>query len=99
MAQFDYYPRRGKAGYWLDCQADLLDDIGIRFLIPLVPQEDAPKPIRQLNPSMTIGGKQYVLLTQLAGPAPIAELPRPAGSLADFRYEILNAFDFLITGV
>ena len=48
---------------------------------------------------MTIGGKQYVLLTQLAGPAPIAELPKPAGSLADFRYEILNAFDFLITGV
>ena len=99
MAQFDYYPQRRIKGYWLDCQTDLLDDIESRFVVPLLPFESVPSPIRQLNPVFEITGSSFVLLTQQAGPAPAADLGKPAGSLADYRYEILNALDFLITGV
>ena len=99
MAQFDYYPQRRIKGYWLDCQTDLLDDIESRFVVPLLPLEAVPSPIRQLNPVFEIAGSSFVLLTQQAGPAPAADLGKPAGSLADYRYEILNALDFLITGV
>ena len=99
MAQCDYYPQRRAKGYWLDCQTDLLDDIESRFVVPLLPLEAVPSPIRQLNPVFEIAGSSFVLLTQQAGPAPVADLGKPAGSLADYRYEILNALDFLITGV
>ena len=99
MAQFDYYPQRRAKGYWLDCQTVLLSDIESRFVAPLLPIEVVMVPIRQLNPVFEIAGSSFVLLTQQAGPAPAADLGKPAGSLADFRYEILTAFDFLITGV
>ncbi len=99
MAQFDFYQQRGVPGYWLDCQAELLSGIATRLVVPLVPRDTAPKPVRQLNPIFDIGDEQFAMLTQQAGPIPVEELRLPAGSLAKFRYEIINAFDFLITGV
>lgn len=99
MAQFDFFQQGGGSGYWLDCQTDLLGDIDTRFVVPLVPRDTAPRPVRQLNPVFDIADKQFIMLTQQAGPVPSSELRLPAGSLARFRYEILNALDFLITGV
>lgn len=99
MAQFDFYPQRGGPGYWLDCQTELLDEIDTRLVIPLMPLDCAPDPIRQLNPVFDLDGVPHVQLTQQAGPIPRAELKRAAGSLAGFRYEIINALDFLISGI
>jgi toxin CcdB len=99
MAQFDLYPQRGAPGFWVDCQTDLLEHIDTRFVVPLIPREGAPEPIRRLNPVFGIGGIDFILLTQQAGPIPIDQLERSAGSLAGSRYDILNALDFLITGV
>jgi toxin CcdB len=99
MAQFDFYPQRGGPGYWLDCQTELLDEIETRFVIPLIPLEFAPEPIRQLNPVFDLDGVPCALLAQQAGPIPRAELKQAAGSLSGFRYEIINALDFLISGI
>jgi toxin CcdB len=100
MAQFDYYPRAHGSGYWLDCQTDLMEHYDTRFVIPLVPLDEAPDPPgRVLNPQFEIGGLRYSLLTQFAGTIPASELERRAGSLERRRYDILNALDFLLTGV
>ncbi len=100
MAQFDYYARSGGAGFWVDCQTELMEAYQTRFVVPLVPSEDAPRPsAAQLNPRFEIAGRNYELLTQFAGTIPLDELGRPIGSLEDQRYALLNALDFLITGV
>lgn len=50
MAKFDVYARPNGAGYLLDCQADLLSDLSTRFVIPLLPLDEAPTPAARLNP-------------------------------------------------
>ena len=105
MAQFTVYKNknsRSKATYPLlvDVQADLLDDLQTRIVIPLtkVPAL-TKKPIARLTPSIDVGGEQYLLMTpQLAGIAR-SELGSAAGSVADQRGAIVAALDLLITGV
>ena len=87
-------------GFWIDCQTRLMTDYQTRFVIPLVPLPDAPRPsAARLNPVLEFAGAPHALLTQFAGTVPIAELGSSAGSLAHERYAILNAIDFLVTGI
>ena len=100
MAQFDYFARPDGAGFWVDCQTELMESYQTRFVVPLVLTTDAPRPSAAgLNPNFEIAGRTYELLTQFAGTIPVVELGQPAGSLERQRYAILNALDFLITGV
>ena len=100
MPQFDYFSRSGEPGYWIDCQSDWMVHYLTRFVVPLMPTELAPQPsAARLNPRFEIRGRSYELLTQFAGAIPASELEGAAGSLAHERYTILNAIDFLITGV
>lgn len=99
MAQFDYFPRGGATGYWLNCQTDYLSDLPSCFVVPLIPMASAPKAIRMLNPVFDIGGEQFFMLTEQAGPIPASELRQPSGSLESYRHIITNALDFLITAV
>jgi toxin CcdB len=73
MSRLDVHPMQGKAGlgYVLDVQADLLSHLSTRTVVPLLPEEHAPKPISELNPVFEIGGKRHVLVTQA-----IASIPR-----------------------
>ncbi len=100
MPQFDYFPRSGEPGFWVDCQSESMEHYRTRFVIPLVPTELAPQPsAKRLNPQFEIKGESYELLTQFSGTIPLSELEHCSGSLANQRYIILNAIDFLITGV
>jgi toxin CcdB len=99
MAQYDIYEIRGQAGYWLDCQSELLEGIDTRFVVPLILRETAPRLIPHLNPIFEIGDQHFVMLTEQAGPIPAAELRHSVGSLAGFHYDIIRALDMLISGV
>ena len=100
MAQFDYYRMADGDGFWVDCQTSLMDDYDSRFVVPLVPTSDAPLPAAaHLNPRIEIAGAAYSLLTQFAGSIPQSELGERAGSLERERYAILNAIDFMLSGV
>lgn len=104
MAQFTVYKNknpRSKTTYPLlvDAQADLLDELQTR---PVIPLTKAPaltkKPITRLTPSIDIDGAQYLLMTpQLAGIAR-SELGTAASSIADQRSAIISALDLLIAG-
>ena len=105
MAQFTVYKNknpRSKTTYPLliDAQADLLDDLQTRLVIPLTKTPAlAKRPIARLTPSIEIGGEQYLLMTpQLAGIAR-SELGPAVGNVADQRSAIVSALDLLITGV
>jgi toxin CcdB len=68
MAKFDVYALAQGRGYLIDCQANLLSDLNTRFVVPLLPLEEAPKPAARLNPVFDIAGEPHVMVTQFAGP-------------------------------
>lgn len=52
----------------VDCQADFLNDIGSRFVIPLLPLGTGAPPNPRINPEVDVNGETLVVATQLAGP-------------------------------
>ncbi len=97
MAQFDYY--RFGPGYLLDVQADLLDGLNSRMVVPLLPETEAPKPAKRLNPVFTIDGITVVMATQFMAAVPTAELTDKVGSLTHWHDQIKPAIDMLFDGV
>jgi toxin CcdB len=85
--------------FLVDVQAELLDDLGTRVVIPLAQAvELADFPMLYLVPVVPFQGKPYALLTpQLAGILR-EELGPQAGSLADQERVISTAIDFLFRG-
>ena len=98
MGKFAVHPRRDGPGFLLDCQADLLSDLNTRFVVPLLPEADAPTPAARLNPSFEVGGERVVMVTQFAAAVPVKELGDPVGSLLAEQDAIGNALDMLISG-
>lgn len=98
MAKFDYYERRNGPGYLLDCQADLLSGLNTRFVVPLLPAQDAPQPAARLNPVFDLHGIHHVMVTQFAAAVLVKELGDCAGSLAAEQDRIIDAVDMLLSG-
>jgi toxin CcdB len=99
MAQFDVYASVAGREYLLDVQSPILDNLNTRIVVPLVSVDAAPVPAARLNPQFDIDGTQVRMLTQFMAAAPVTALRRRVGRLADERYAILGAIDFLLTGI
>jgi toxin CcdB len=100
MARFDVYPTPGRdgRGYVLEVQADLLDHLRTRAVVPLLPRANTPPPIRDLNPVFEIGGEPHVMLTQAIASVPVKELREAVTSLRDCRDDVTRALDILLIG-
>jgi len=103
MARFDYFrnpnPRtRDRVPYVVGIQADLLESLATRLVVPLVPASDFGKPIERLNPLIRIGNRNFVLATAEMAAIPLKGLGEEVGSLKTHSAEILAAVDFLISG-
>lgn len=100
MARLDLYPRPGgAAGYLLDVQSDMLDELQTRVVVPLMPPDEVPRAIPRLHPEFRIGGEPYVMATQLLGAVPRRVLGRPVGRLPSAHDQVLGALDRLLTGL
>jgi len=103
MAQFDVFENPNEKTnqaipYLLDVQADLLDTLATRVVVPLVTASAMGKDIKHLNPRFTIGTAAVFMSTaELAG-IPARSLGEKIGSLKDQHHEIIAALDFLLTG-
>ena len=95
MARFDVY--RGGGTFLLDCQADVLNHLDTRFVVPLLPAGETPQAAR-LNPIFDLNGEAVVMATQLASAVPARELREQVASLVGEHDRIMNAFDMLLTG-
>ena len=95
MARFDVHRVRD-GSLVVDCQAEFLDDIGTRFVIPLMPRGDGPAPNARINPQFTLDGETVVLLPQLATALRTTELRTKVGSLDHEYMRIVSAIDVLI---
>lgn len=105
MAQFTIYKNKNPQTQaaiplLLDVQNDLLNDLETRVVIPLCPVSAMRgKPLRTLTPVLEIEAESFVMLTpQMAG-IPKSELGAPVTRLERYRFEIIAAIDFLVTGV
>jgi toxin CcdB len=101
MAQFDVYELRSEPRLVVDVQSDLISrQLDSRLVIPLFDPETANWPFQRLTPLLEIDGKPHLLATPLMIGMPKQELKRlPVASLASESYRILNAIDFLLSGV
>lgn len=99
MARFDVYASPDGAGYLLDVQADLLDRLNTRVVVPLMPASAAPSPAKRLNPVFDIQSEPHVMVTQFLSAVPSAILKSPVTSFVQHDTEITGALDMLTTGV
>ena len=103
MAQFDVYDNRNPVTkesipYLLDLQADLLDNLTTRVVVPLITVAAMGKTAKFLNPQFRIKRTTVVMSTaELAG-VNLHVLGEKVCSLKESRTEIIAALDFLFTG-
>ena len=103
MAQFDVYenpnPETNRATpYLLDVQAELLDSLSTRVVVPLLSAAYAERPIKHLNPQFTVNETSVLMSTaELAGIS-VQSMGKKIGTLKHKRDEIIAAIDFLFTG-
>lgn len=103
MAQFDVYLNPNPATnsaipYYLNVQADLLDSLNTRVIVPLVKEEETGKSVKGLHLKFKIKGDTVVMSTaELAG-LPIRALGDKVVSLKNKRDEIIAALDLVFTG-
>lgn len=104
MPQFDVYlnpnvATRKAIPYLLDVQADLLDTLVTRVVVPLLLAEEMGQAAKYLNPQFKIKGVKVVMSTaELAGVS-IRSLGDKVTSLKTSRNEIITALDLLFTGI
>lgn len=104
MAQFDVYlnpnsSTRQTIPYLLDVQADLLDMLATRVVVPLVRAETMGLSASKLNPKFTINNNVVVMSSaELAG-VTHRSLGEKVISLKAQRDEIIAALDLLFTGI
>jgi toxin CcdB len=99
MARLDVHPMPGAdEGYVVDVQAERLSHLATCIVVPLLPEESAPRPIATLNPVYEIRGRRHVLLPQ--GIASIARraLDGAVASLAGEADSIGSALGLLLVG-
>ena len=103
MAQFDVYENlnpetRSTVPYLLDLQADLLDSLSTRVVVPLFTVAAMAKAAKHLNPQFKIKRLTVTMSTaELAG-INLHLLGDKVCSLKEHRAEIMAALDFLFTG-
>ena len=105
MAQFTIYQNKNSQSnkefpMLLDIQTNLLDTLQTTVVAPLKKlKSNKDKVLTQLTPTLTIEGVEYLMLTpQLAG-IQRKELGKAIADVEYARTDILNALDFLITGI
>ncbi len=98
MARYEVFKNRSGAGYLLDVQNDLLDDLNIRVVVPLMLPEGAPLPARRLNPAFEIEGRQHLMVTQYLAAMPVSDFGARTGTLRAHDNTITEALDMLFQG-
>lgn len=104
MAQFDVHRNpaasKSRVPFLLDVQADLLQGLATRVVIPLVkPAAIGNKPIRGLHFEVEVQGHRLIALGSELAAIPAKALGPRVGSLSGKRTEIVRAIDIIISGV
>ncbi|CAA7622907.1 conserved hypothetical protein [Magnetospirillum sp. LM-5] len=97
MHQFDVHQSSGPLLVIL--QSDMIGELNVVVAAPLVPAEDWPVPARHLHPVCLLDDSPYVLVTNHLAAVTKDRIGRRVGSVDAHRSDIINALDFLFTGI
>jgi toxin CcdB len=101
MARFDVHQFASKAApLVLDVQADILDDLASRVVVPLVPlSQAASEVLPRLKPVLMINDQACVMMTTDIAALPVSKLGKTVTNIeAEHRDDIIAALDFLFLG-
>ena len=98
MAQFDLYQNPGGQGFLLDVQADIIETIKTRVVVPLLPPQRTLVQTPRLNPIFEVEGVRYVMVSQALSAVPISILRKRVDGMARYFDQIRDALDFLLIG-
>jgi toxin CcdB len=99
MARFDVFSfPQGGGRLVVDVQADLLEGLTTRMVVPLVSVASAPAALNRLNPKFVIESETYVFLVQYATSVPEGQLKNPIGNLRGETDAMTSALDMLFQG-
>ena len=79
-------------------QADLLDGLTTRTVVPLLSIDNAPPALNRLNPKFTLDGAIYIFVVQFIATVPTQLLKNPVGNLRGEADQITSAMDMLFQG-
>ena len=104
MADFRIYQNRSATSdnypFLVDVQSELLSALETRLVIPLLKSKEiGTKSIKNLNPKVTVGGTEYLCMTQQMAAVPKSILGNMVEMTEFSRSEILSSIDFLIAGI
>jgi toxin CcdB len=97
MARYDVY-RAPDDALLLNVQSPLLDIVGSRVVIPLLPASSTPRSIARLHPVFDVDGEPHVLATHLISAVPDTPVAARVANLARHHDEIVAALDMLFQG-
>ncbi|HEY5301262.1 MAG TPA: CcdB family protein [Acetobacteraceae bacterium] len=101
--QFGVYRNAGEtsdyAPYLLDVQANLLDDLDTRVVVPLVKAALFGRRAGRLHPSFTLDGETLIAATHLIAAIRRVELGERLFRLEEQRDAVVMAMDVLLSGV
>ncbi len=104
MSQFTAYRNADPASRrvipcFLDVQSDLIETIGSRVVVPLIPAERAGAAIDGLMPKLTLDDRELVMDSAQIMGVPVRMLGPKVADLSHERATIMAAIDFLISGI
>ncbi|MGV3489761.1 MAG: CcdB family protein [Devosia sp.] len=97
MARFDLH-RDVSGRLVVNVQSALLPEMGSRLVVPLMPPDAIPRPMKRLHPRVTIDGVEFVFATHLMAAVRVRDLGRPLQSLDEHYDRLVSAVDFVFNG-
>jgi len=98
MARFHIHKLKGRDGFIMDLQADLLDSIETRVVAPLVPVAQIGPVFVKLSPRVEVDGQAYYILIPSMASVPKRLIGESVLDLSHHSAEITAATDFLFQG-
>ena len=101
MARFDVHKMKEQADVPLvvDVQADFLEDLRTRMVIPLLPMADAKDEVAvRLKPVVNVAGEPFVLMTTDVSAIASSALGECVASIERQQQLVIDALDFLFQG-
>jgi toxin CcdB len=105
MPQFSIHrnqhaPTKARFPLLLDIQADFLEDLATRVVIPLAPQSSSMgQRMDRLTPLVQVDGKRYLVVTPQLSAIAKKELGPAVADLTGDRVDFINALDLLLAGI
>ncbi len=104
MAQFVAYENLNKDSrklfpYLLDIQSNLLEDLETTTVIPLTKIQTVNKKFTRLTPVVEVLGAKHLAITQQIAGLDRSLLGKPVDDLSTYRFALVDAIDFIISGI